>query len=313
MIVIIIPLYRDWDNLEILLTELSKTEGVDWKTTKLVVVDDFSLQGLPPFLTNNYKNKIEVIELTRNLGHQKAIAIGLCYAAERYAHYSTYVVMDSDGEDRPSDVPKLISTLIRNKHSVTFAHRQKRNESLSFKIGYKLYKFFYNGLTGKKITFGNFCAMTSEAAKRLIHVSEVWLHFSSAIIKSRIDYNSMPTVRGKRYLGKSKMNFSGLISHGLSAMAVYSEIISVRIILVTIIMSLIAGFGILGVIFIKSITVLAIPGWASISSLVMVLLISQFFTLGVLLSFIVLSAKTVKNINPALIFREYIHKINVIE
>jgi hypothetical protein len=291
---------------------LSNIDDVLWDAVKIVVIDDFSLEGIPDFLIDKFKGKIHVIELTRNLGHQKAIAIALCYAAERFPEYSSYIVMDSDGEDRPCDVTRLISALNTKKYSITFAHREKRNESIIFKIGYETYKFVYRGLTGSKITFGNFCVITSSAAKRLIHVSEVWVHFSSAIIKSRIDYNSIPTIRGKRYLGKSKMNFSSLVSHGLSALAVFSEIISARIILITFGLSIAAILGIIAIVTIKNLTELAIPGWASISTLAMALMISQFFSLGVLLSFIVLSAKTVKNINPARIYKEYIHEVYVI-
>lgn len=305
---IIIPLYKDWDNLEILLPKLKVIFDVEWCLTKVLVVDDFSLQKIPEFL-GFYNERINVIELTKNMGHQKAIAIGLSYAIVEYPEAERIVIMDSDGEDKPSDIPYLLSEIKNKSCSISFAHRYKRNEVKFFLMFYMLYKKFFFLLTGQKISFGNFCVMTNEAAKRLVHVSEIWLHFSSGVIKSKIPYITLPTERGKRYSGKSKMNFTGLVNHGLSAIAVYSEFVAVRITLMSIILSLISVLGIFVLFGIKQLTNLAIPGWTSFVTLGLLNLIAQLFTLGILLSFVVLSSKTLKNINPVKIYKDFIYKV----
>ena len=46
--------------------------------------------------------QIEIIHLALNLGHQRAIAVGLCEIADR-EQIDAVIVMDSDGEDRPVD------------------------------------------------------------------------------------------------------------------------------------------------------------------------------------------------------------------
>ena len=308
---IIIPLYKDWESFEILLSDFARVLDKDWDLTKILVVDDFSLQTHPSYL-KKYAGRLEVIELTRNMGHQKAIAIGLSYAAKKFPDTESFIVMDSDGEDKPEDIPVLLSTNGNDPFSITFAHRRKRTEVKSFRFSYKLYKQFFRILTGQKISFGNFCVLSNEATKRLVHVSEIWLHFSSGVIKSRIPFKILPLSRGTRYKGKSKMNFTGLVSHGLSAIAVYSEYVAVRITLIAMLMSILSLCGIIVLFGIKQLTNLAIPGWTSFVTLGLLILIAQFFSLGILLAFIILSSKTLKNINPSLVFNDYIYSIHVI-
>jgi len=307
-IVIVIPLYKDWESFHILLQNLEINLNEYWPLTKIIVVDDFSLEAIPVFV-NEFQN-IEVVELVRNMGHQKAIAIGLAYAVIVHPDAQNFVIMDSDGEDKPEDIPRLLLEMTEKRFGLCFANRTKRTEGGIFKLLYRMYKQAFRLLTGQHISFGNFCCMNAEVAKRLIHVAEIWLHFSSGIIKSKIPYSKISTFRGKRYKGSSKMNFTSLINHGLSAIAVYSEFVAVRITLLSIILSFLSAVVILAIIGIKQFTQMAIPGWASFVTLGLIGLITQFFSLGILLSFVILSAKTIKNINPSLVFKDYIFKIH---
>jgi hypothetical protein len=306
-IVIILPLYKDWESFHVLLQNLKKHLGNQWALARVVVVDDFSLEDLPLF-PEDFRQHIEVLELVRNMGHQKAIAIGLAYAVINNPTAKEFVIMDSDGEDKPEDISLLLNEVRRKKFGLCFAHRTKRTESTAFRFLYRIYKKAFRLLTGQHIYFGNFCCMNAEVAKRLVHVAEIWLHFSSGIIKSKLFYTTIPTERGKRYKGNSKMNFTSLINHGLSAIAVYSEFVAVRITLLSIALSGLSAIGILSIISVKQFTQLAIPGWASFVSLGLIVLIIQFFSLGILLSFVILSAKTIRNINPSIVYKDYIFK-----
>ena len=305
--IIIIPLYKDWESFQILLQNLKQELGDQWASTGVLVVDDFSLQAIPAFVQEEGE-RLQVLELVRNMGHQKAITIGLAHAVNAFPDAERFVVMDSDGEDKPEDVLPLLQSVRDQRFGLCFAYRARRNEGHTFRFLYRVYKRVFLLLTGQHIYFGNFCCMNAEVARRLVHVSETWLHFSSGIIKSKIPYSTIPTHRGSRYKGVSKMNFTSLINHGLSAIAVYSEFVAVRITLLSVVMSAIAGIGIVIIIAIKQFTNLAIPGWASFVVLGLASLIAQFFSLGLLLSFVILSAKTVKNINPSSVYKDYIFK-----
>ena len=50
---------------------------------------------------------LQILHLQRNIGHQKAIAVGLAYIKENLA-CDKVLVMDSDGEDKPEDAAALL-------------------------------------------------------------------------------------------------------------------------------------------------------------------------------------------------------------
>lgn len=306
--IIITPLYKDWESFQVLLQNLKKELGGLWASTGIIVVDDFSLQAIPTFVEQ--EENIQVLELVRNTGHQKAIVIGLAHAVTAFPAAQQFVVMDSDGEDKPEDVLPLLNEIGGKHFGLCFAYRARRTEGGTFRFLYRVYKRAFLLLTGQHIYFGNFCCMNAEVARRLVHVSEIWLHFSSGVIKSKIPYTTIATHRGNRYKGASKMNFTALINHGLSAIAVYSEFVAVRITVLSLILSFVSGIGILSIFAVKQFTNLAIPGWASFVVLALIILITQFFSLGLLLSFTILSAKTIKNINPSAVYKDHIFKIH---
>ena len=69
-----------------------------------LIVDDCSTQPLPKF--DGLKNSIQILHLNRNIGHQRAIAIGLSYIQFNLP-CEQVLVMDADGEDKPEDVSSL--------------------------------------------------------------------------------------------------------------------------------------------------------------------------------------------------------------
>jgi len=89
---------------------------------------------------------------------------------------------------------------------------------------------------------------------------ELWNNLAASIMRSRLSYTTVPTVRGDR----SRMNLVSLILHGLSAMSVHTDTIFVRILLASAFVAAIAGVGIAGVTCIRIAIDLAIPGWASV-------------------------------------------------
>ena len=96
-----------------------------------------------------------VIKLKRNVGHQRAISIGLGYASEHMNETQQVVVMDSDGEDTPESLKELIKPLAKDDVDVVVATRKSRVESLKFNTFYVIYKFIFSLLSGRKISFGN--------------------------------------------------------------------------------------------------------------------------------------------------------------
>ena len=108
-VVFVIPVYNDWDSLKILseqIKEISVREK--WRETELIIVNDGSTQELKTS-PNPFALKSTVLNLFSNQGNQKAITIGLSYINEQIPDYDYIIIMDADGEDKPSDAVNLIN------------------------------------------------------------------------------------------------------------------------------------------------------------------------------------------------------------
>jgi hypothetical protein len=109
------------------------------------------------------------------------------------------------------------------------------------------------------------------------------------------------------------MNFTALVLHGLSAIAVYIDTVSVRLLLTSFILIISSALGILSVTFIKLFTNLAIPGWATSVIIGLSIILMQAFLVSLFLVFIVLSYRTQKLFIPAKHYVDYIFEIRKIK
>ena len=305
-IAILLPVYDDKQSLQLLLQDISKLQDSRLKSISIVIVNDgsadFSVQKIAD------EKNITVIQLSRNLGHQKAIAIGLSYIKQKYKD-TAVIVMDSDGEDRAADIPLLLDANEKSPGLIFFAARKRRTNGLAFKLFYYLYKLSFYFFTGKKISFGNFSLIPYPALCRLVYYSEIWSNYPGGVMKSGLDYNALPTERGNRYAGKSKMNFTSLVLHGFGAIAVFLETIIIRIAIVSFLLILVSLISIIAILIIKTTTELAIPGWASIAGTSMFIILLISFIISLIAIFIYLSTQSQKKFIPALHYQDYILQI----
>lgn len=305
---IVIPLFNDWQALGLLLERIRAVlDPAVVSRLSFLIVDDCSAMNYET-LPSGIGQSLSVLRLFRNVGHQKAIALGLSYLASLPEQYPT-IVMDSDGEDRPEDIPLLLQTAAANPGRVVFAHRAKRHESLLFRVFYEIYKTVFRILTGKVITFGNFSLIPAGQLRKLAHVSDIWNNYPGGVIRSRLPYTAVPLERGRRLAGESKMNFVSLVLHGLSAVSVLIDTTAVRLVLFCVIMAAAATVGIGVVLALKFFTNTSIPGWTSylVSSFLIVIL--QAFLISLLLVFTVLSYRTQPQFIPARQFNEFVERV----
>jgi len=306
---IVTPVYNDWESFHELVQRLDKMAAAQQDVVfDVIAVDDGSTAPLPDaFLADAelaHLGGVDVLHLASNLGHQRAIAIGLTEVDARARHSAT-IVMDSDGEDRPEVVPALIAAL-RADPRIVVARRARRSEGLVFRIFYALYKLLFRLLTGKAIAFGNFSVLPAPCVSRLVAMPEIWNNLAAAITRSRLPIHECPADRGARYAGESRMSMVGLLLHGLSAVSVYSDVAFVRILVFSFAL---AGFtlcGIAGVVGIRFFTDLAIPGWATytVAALVIVLLQTLMLSLGSV--FLLLSNRSTMSPPPRRMAAEYV-------
>lgn len=293
-LVILIPVFNDWLALELLLRDIdSHLAGSPWQVAVLLV-DDGSTEVLPVASLSQHRAKlerVEVLSLRRNLGHQRAIAVGLAYL-EQNVQFDALVVMDGDGEDSPRDIPRLLARFDElGGTRIVFAARTRRSESFTFRFFYRLYRVVHRALTGVAVRVGSFCVLPAEAVRRLVVVSDLWNHFAASVFKAQLPLDMLATSRGVRLAGNSTMHFTSLVIHGLSAISVFGDRVGVRGMLFAGAFFVLAAFGLLGVVSLRLFTNLAVPGWASLTSGLLVLLALQMLIGIAVFAFIVLASR----------------------
>jgi hypothetical protein len=301
------PVFNDWESFSVLINEISK-EAIELKNYNfhIVAVNDGSSEEYSNLLNNE---SIKILNLKINIGHQRAIAVGLQYIYNEIDNYDYVVVMDSDGEDIPSHIKCLVEKAEQNdSKKIIFAQRKKRQESLIFKTGYYFYKHIFYFLTGQKINFGNFSIIPKDLLGKVVHQSNIWNHYSGGIIQSKIPFDKVLLDRGKRYAGVSKMNFNNLVLHGLSSIAVYFDYLSLKILRYSIYGIFICSISVGIVLFKKFITNTAIPGWASSLIFIISSIILQLFSVTLIVLLMQLSSRKNVIAPNSKIYKEFIEE-----
>lgn len=276
--VVVTPVFEDAEASTRLFQELASIFG---KNVHVIAVDDGSVrQPVEVCRMNAAGLEGTVIRLRRNVGHQRAIAVGLSYVTDHMAT-APVVVMDSDGEDVPASISELLRSLDSPEVDLVVAQRKTRVESLRFKAFYAVYKRLFKLLTGRQISFGNFMALKPSAVKRLAAMQELWTHVASCVLSSRLRVITCALDRGPRYAGKSKMNFVGLALHGFRGVMVFAEDVLVRVGIASALMGVLALVGGLIAIYLK-VSGHATPGWFSVSLGILVLVFLQTGSLALM-------------------------------
>lgn len=277
-LVVITPVFEDAEASARLFAELSAIFG---QRVYVVVVDDGSVRQpveLGALTAAGVSGTL--IRLCRNVGHQRAIAIGIGYVAENMS-VAQVVVMDSDGEDLPESIPLLLKELAAADVDLVVAQRKARVETLRFKAFYFVYKRLFKILTGRQISFGNFMALKPAAIKRLAAMQELWIHVASCVLGSRLRVRTCALDRGPRYAGQSKMNFVGLVLHGFRGVMVFAEDVLVRVGIASAVVAMLALVGGLATVVLK-VSGFATPGWFSVALGILALMFLQTGSLALI-------------------------------
>jgi glycosyltransferase involved in cell wall biosynthesis len=297
-IIIVTPVYDDWQSLSRLMEDVSiHLQGMEKvNIVRVVVVNDGSSEPAGIVLASS-RFPMTILNLGINVGHQRAIAVGLSYVRDQLKDFDAAVVMDSDGEDNPKNIGELCQKAEEHSlNKIIFAERTKRSEPFQFKLLYRIYKLIFRLLTGKSISFGNFCCIPRSLLERLVTIPDLWNHFSGSVIKSKLPYDKIPTVRSRRYFGGSKMSLENLVIHGLSSISIYLESVTIKLLVVSILGIVMVALLVVAIILVRLLTDLAIPGWASSVSLALINVGGILFIITLLLLLMQLNQRG--NIQP---------------
>jgi len=271
-LIIITPVYEDKDVAKKLFKEI---EEIYTDNVFIVAIDDGSVHyPLEIDCIESANLPGVVIKLKKNVGHQRSIAVGLCYVEEKMNDESQIVVMDSDGEDKPESIKELLVLLESKENDLIVASRKSRVETVWFRFFYIIYKWIFKLLSGRKINFGNYVALKPLAVKRLVSMQELWIHVASCILMSKLRIETCSIARGERYAGMSKSNFIGQVLHGFRALMVFSEDVLVRVGMACALVAFLSVLGGMSAVILK-VFGFATPGWFSVALGILLLVFLQ--------------------------------------
>ena len=225
---ILIPVYNDWQSVFKLLDEINSL-SVDSKfQISAIIINDASNHDRVNE-DKNFENikSIKILNMKINQGHARCIATGLKYINEK-EDFDFVIPMDGDGEDRPQEIVDFINQIKNSNNKPIVGQRIKRSENLIFKICYQIHKLITLTFTGKSIKFGNFTCLSKDTVKKMVNEKATWNSFSGSLTKVERDLISIPSTRGTRYFGPSKMSFSNLLKHSLSIISVFRNTVLIR-------------------------------------------------------------------------------------
>ena len=227
-VIILIPVFNDWDSLKKLIEEINENIK-DFKDINFecLIVNDASTVDRPKLIKPNHIKSFEILNMKKNKGHARCNAFGIRYIFQN-KQFDHLILMDGDGEDRPVEIKSLINTANEKENISVVAKRVKRSEGPFFQFLYQVHKLITIIFTGKKIDFGNYCILIKKDIEKIYSEASLWSSFSGTVKKNIKKINEINSFRGLRYYGPSKMSLFKLLIHSFSIIAVFKYQVFLR-------------------------------------------------------------------------------------
>ncbi len=126
-IIIIIPIFNDWDSLKQLLLEIDQViKEIEGVFVDCLVINDASTMKTPEINRPKNIKSLKILNMKQNKGHAKCNAFGIRYSIQK-EKFDFLILMDGDGEDRPTELRSLIDKVKNDPKLSVVAKRVKRS------------------------------------------------------------------------------------------------------------------------------------------------------------------------------------------
>jgi len=258
---VVLPVYNEQDVLATLLGELTESLSECDVDHEILFVNDGSSDASPEILDRLAVENasVRVIHLVRNFGHQAAVQAGLAHARG-----DAVVLMDSDMQDSPQAIPRLVERW-RSGYDVVYAIRTQRKEGPLKRFLFAAFHRLLARVASVRIPAdaGIFGLVDRRVVREIIALTERDRYFPG--LRSWVGFRQtgVEVERGARYDDRPRVSLLGLVRLAKTAVFSFS---SLPLTVFYVIGGLAAVvFVVLGSysLFAKLFTDLAIPGWTS--------------------------------------------------
>lgn len=280
MFSLVIPVYNEEKIIPRLVAEARQGIEAFTQDYEIICVDDGSRDNTLQLLLNERAkdNRVKVVMLSRNFGHQAAYTAGLSAAKGEHV-----AMMDGDLQDPPFLLKAMRDKLVNEDFDVVFGSRRERHEAPMKKFLIRSFHSVFTRMSNinAPANVGNFSVMNRAALDAFLNLQEKnrylpGLRFFIGFKQGFVEYD-----RPDRTSGEAKMNYSRLIRLALDAIFSFSKLpirICFFIGLVGIIVSLTGA----SIVLFKKLTGDAISGWTSTMVSIYFLGSVQLLFLGVI-------------------------------
>jgi len=281
MLSIVIPVYNDEEVLRELCRRLVPVAETLSDRYEVVFVDDASTDNSWGVLEELYRHNpnIRIAQMARNFGQDGAMTAGL-----KLSVGDLVVVMDSDLQDRPEDIPKLVQALFDKDVGMAITRWRSRKDSLFRVSASRLLHTVTSRITHLRHQggLGVFRAMRREVVDSLDQMPERTSSSLSQLYWLGFDYAVVDLDRDPRYAGQSGYTLGKMVKMSLDRILSYS-ILPIQV-------AIFLGLGLFAASILAAIyfvgqhffTENVLPGWTSIIVAVLFLFGMNFLFLGII-------------------------------
>ena len=216
-----IPIHNEESALPELLRRLRVVlDNVPGGPHEIVFVDDGSTDRTFEMLAEAAEEdeRIVVLSLSRNFGHQASITAGLDHATGDAA-----VVMDGDLQDVPEEIPRFVEKF-QQGYDVVYAQRVRRKEPLALRICYFVFYRMISKLSDIRLPLdsGDFGLMSRRVVDQVKKMPEHHRYLRGMRSWVGFRQTGIEVERAERHSGKSKYSVMGLIKLAFDGIFAFS-------------------------------------------------------------------------------------------
>ena len=207
-----IPIYNDEEVIPELLRRLTAVVESIVSDYEIILVDDGSRDRSWEIMQEERakRDHLRIARLSRNFGQQNSIAAGLSLTTK-----DLIVLMDSDLQDRPEDIPVLIDALLADSEATMAIAQWEQRQDSRMKIAVsRLFQRVSNSITDIHTMprLGIFRVMRKSVVEELRRFPEKTATAVSLLYYIGHKYVAVPLKRDARFAGKSGYNLSKMLS-----------------------------------------------------------------------------------------------------
>jgi dolichol-phosphate mannosyltransferase len=259
---VVIPVYRSERILPVLCERLSASLLELNQPFEIILVDDRSPDGSWKVMRQLAETSASIIavRLARNFGQHYAITAGLDIACGEWT-----VIMDSDLQDRPEEIPRLLA-MAGQGYDIVLARRKIRRDTPGKRLLSRLFYGMFHLLSGYRMdpAVGSFRIMHRRVVEAYRSMRETARLFGGLIEWLGFDSTYLDVEHAARYEGSSSYNIRSMVRLALDGIIAFSNRPLYLSIGVGVLMAVLAtGFGVALIVRYLINPSIGVPGWLS--------------------------------------------------